>query len=97
MESFFALLQKNVLNRRSWTTREDLRIAIVTWIDRTQRAASSREPRGSGLSFCLQTGSARMPGSFRTFSPGRGKEERSRFASTVLRPSALISLGLPRG
>jgi transposase InsO family protein len=35
MESFFALLQKNVLNRRSWGTREDLRIAIVTWIERT--------------------------------------------------------------
>ena len=27
MESFFALLQKNVLNRQSWTTREELRIA----------------------------------------------------------------------
>ena len=35
MESFFALLQKNVLDRRAWTTREDLRIAIVTWIERT--------------------------------------------------------------
>lgn len=35
MESFFALLQKNVLNRRSWTTLEQLRIAIVTWIERT--------------------------------------------------------------
>ena len=35
MESFFALLQKNVLDRRSWATREDLRIAIVTWIERT--------------------------------------------------------------
>ena len=35
MESFFALLQKNVQNRRSWTTREQLRIAIVTWIERT--------------------------------------------------------------
>lgn len=35
MESFFSLLQKNVLNRRSWTTREQLRIAIVTWIERT--------------------------------------------------------------
>ncbi|UJP08944.1 IS3 family transposase [Microbacterium sp. KUDC0406] len=35
MESFFALLQKNVLNRRSWATREELRIAIVTWIERT--------------------------------------------------------------
>ena len=27
MESFFALLQKNVLNRQSWATREDLRLA----------------------------------------------------------------------
>jgi transposase InsO family protein len=35
MESFFSLLQKNVLNRRTWTTRDDLRIAIVTWIERT--------------------------------------------------------------
>ena len=35
MESFFALLQKNVLDRRVWATREQLRIAIVTWIERT--------------------------------------------------------------
>lgn len=35
MESFFALLQKNVLDRQRWSTREDLRIAIVTWIERT--------------------------------------------------------------
>jgi transposase InsO family protein len=35
MESFFSLLQKNVLNRRRWDTREQLRIAIVTWIERT--------------------------------------------------------------
>lgn len=35
MESFFALLQKNVLDRRRWTTRHDLRIAIITWIERT--------------------------------------------------------------
>ncbi|KID28370.1 integrase family protein [Prauserella sp. Am3] len=35
MESFYSLLQKNVLDRRSWATREELRIAIVTWIERT--------------------------------------------------------------
>ncbi|MBF6169789.1 IS3 family transposase [Streptomyces gardneri] len=35
MESFFALLQKNVLNRRSWCSRDELRLAIVTWIERT--------------------------------------------------------------
>ncbi|WP_157233510.1 IS3 family transposase [Kibdelosporangium phytohabitans] len=35
MENFFALPQNNVLNRRTWNTREELRIAIVTWIERT--------------------------------------------------------------
>lgn len=35
MESFFALLQKNVLNRQRWRTRDELRLAIVTWIERT--------------------------------------------------------------
>ncbi len=33
MESFFALLQKNVLNTRRWETREQLRLAIVIWIE----------------------------------------------------------------
>ena len=44
MESFFALPQKNVLDRRSWTTREQLRIAIVTWIERTYHRRR-RQPR----------------------------------------------------
>lgn len=35
MESFFSLLQNNVLNRQRWKTRDELRIAIVTWIERT--------------------------------------------------------------
>jgi putative transposase len=35
MESFFSLLQKNVLDRQRWTTRQHLRIAIITWIERT--------------------------------------------------------------
>lgn len=34
MESFFSLLQKNLLARRNWSTREELRLAIVTWIER---------------------------------------------------------------
>ena len=33
VESFFSLLQKNVLNTRRWQTREDLRLAIVVWIE----------------------------------------------------------------
>lgn len=32
MESFFSLLQNNVLDRHSWTTREELWIAVVTWM-----------------------------------------------------------------
>ncbi|MFJ9901008.1 IS3 family transposase [Streptomyces sp. NPDC091280] len=35
MESFFSLLQKKVLDRRNWTTRQEPRIAIVSWIERT--------------------------------------------------------------
>ena len=35
MESFFALLQRNVLDRQRWSTREELRLAIVIWIERT--------------------------------------------------------------
>ncbi len=34
-QSFFALLQRNMMDRRSWATRQELRIAIVTWIERT--------------------------------------------------------------
>ena len=34
MESFFVLLQENVLDRKRWRTRDELRIAIVTWIER---------------------------------------------------------------
>ncbi len=45
MESFFALLQKNVLDRRGWATRDELRIALVTWIERTYH----RRRRQAGL------------------------------------------------
>ena len=35
MESFFSLLQKDVRDRRRWTTRQQLRLAVITWIERT--------------------------------------------------------------
>jgi len=35
MESFFATLQNNVLDRGRWHTRAELRLAIVHWIERT--------------------------------------------------------------
>ena len=46
MESFFALLQKNVLNRQRWNTRDELRIAIVTWIERTYHRRRRQERLG---------------------------------------------------
>ena len=41
MESFFSLLQKNVLDRGSWRTSQELRLAIVAWIERKYH----RKPR----------------------------------------------------
>jgi putative transposase len=46
MESFFALLQKNVLDRQRWSGREQLRLAIITWIERTYHRR--RRQRGLG-------------------------------------------------
>ena len=46
MESFFSLLQKNVLNRQVWDTREELRIAIVTWIERTYHRRRRQDALG---------------------------------------------------
>lgn len=47
MESFYALLQKNVLNRRRvWRTRAELRYEIVVWIEHTYNRR--RRQRGLG-------------------------------------------------
>jgi transposase InsO family protein len=46
MESFFSLLQKNVLDRQRWSSREELRLAIVAWIERTYHRR--RRQRGLG-------------------------------------------------
>jgi putative transposase len=46
MESFFSLLQKNVLNRKRWGSREELRLAIVTWIERTYHRRRRQQALG---------------------------------------------------
>jgi transposase InsO family protein len=46
MESFFSLLQKNVLDQHRWATRAELRYAIVTWIEHTYNRR--RRQRGLG-------------------------------------------------
>jgi putative transposase len=61
MESFHALLQKNVLDRQRWATRDELRLAIVTWIERTyhrrrrQRALGKLTPVEFELAFAHRT------------------------------------------
>lgn len=46
MESFFSLLQLNVLDRQRWATRDELRAAIVHWIEATYHRR--RRQRGLG-------------------------------------------------
>jgi transposase InsO family protein len=46
MESFFSLLQKNVLNRQRWQTRDQLRLAIITWIERTYHGRRRQDSLG---------------------------------------------------
>lgn len=45
MESFWALLQRNVLNSQTLRKREDLHYAIVHWIEHTY---NRRRQRGLG-------------------------------------------------
>jgi transposase InsO family protein len=64
MESFFSLLQKNVLDRRRWATRSELRYEIVTWIEHTynrrrrQRALGRLTPIEFELAFTPATQAA---------------------------------------
>ena len=60
MESWHSLLQKNVLNRRRWDTRDELHQAIVFWIEHTynrrrrQRALGKLTPVEYELAFTTQ-------------------------------------------
>ncbi len=46
MESFFSLLQKDVLNRRRWSSREVQRLTIVTWIEGTYHRRRRQQALG---------------------------------------------------
>lgn len=46
MESFFSLLQNNVLDRRRWQTKEELRLAIVVWIEKTYHRRRRQDALG---------------------------------------------------
>ena len=61
MESFFSLLQKNVLDTRRWHTREELRLVIVSWIETTYHR--KRRQRAPGQTHCPDPG-------YHEFGPG---------------------------
>jgi len=46
MESFFCSRLKNVLDRKTWATRAELRLAIVSWIE--GKYHRKRRQRGLG-------------------------------------------------
>lgn len=64
MESFWALLQRNVLDQQTWATRDQLRYAIVRWIEHTynrrrrQRGLGKLTPVEFELAFTPQTSTA---------------------------------------
>ena len=57
MASFYSLLQKNVLDRQRWRTRDELATAVITWIEHTynrrrrQRALGRLTPVEFELAF----------------------------------------------
>ena len=64
MESFTSLLQRNVLNRRRWRTREELHAAVVHWVEHTddnrrrQRGLGKLTPVEYELAFTTQAAAA---------------------------------------
>ncbi len=44
--AFFSLLQEYVLDRQRWATREQLRLAIVVWIERTYHRRRRQDALG---------------------------------------------------
>lgn len=46
MESFWSLLQTNVLNQQCWGSRQDLRLAIVVWIERKYHRQRAQDTLG---------------------------------------------------
>ena len=53
--SFLALLQNNFLDRKVWATREGLRIAIGTWIGRTDHRRCRQSALGRRTPIELET------------------------------------------
>lgn len=46
MESLWSLLQTNLLNQQRWTTGQELRLAIVVWIERKYHRQRAQDGLG---------------------------------------------------
>ena len=105
MESFFSLLQKNVLNTRRWDSREELRLAMVTWIEtkynrrRRQRALGKLTPvefemiyTAADAAWLLQTPSVNQTGG----RPGRGVKLQSATSHLTGQFPAAMSVAISR-
>ena len=55
MERFLSLLQNNVLDRRSWATRDEFRAAIVHWIERAYHHRRRRDRLGGLTPIAFET------------------------------------------
>ena len=90
MECFFSLLQKYVLDRRRWDTREELRIAIVTWIERTypRRRQQSTLRRLTPIEY---EANLATPASQVTQSPDRAADQPGFSGGVPHRPCSLSS------
>lgn len=51
VESFFFLLHNNMLTRKRWVTRLELRVAIVSWTERTYPRRQARVGRLTPVEF----------------------------------------------
>jgi transposase InsO family protein len=54
-QSFFSLLQKNVLNTQRWQTRDELRLAMVTWIETKYNRRRRQERLGKLTPVAFET------------------------------------------
>ena len=89
MESFFALLQKNVLDRQRWTSREELRVAIVIWIERTyhRRRRQRRLGKLTPIEYETMHSAANAAGTHSTpqVNQSRGRPKHARYATRPTR------------
>ena len=59
MESFFALLQNNVLDWQSWKTRKDLTVTVFKWIETTYGRRRRQGGRGRMTPLEFETATVR--------------------------------------